>query len=355
MRSKILAPFALVALAFVGSALAQSYPSQPVFYKTSVGLYGPNSTQLETIYGGDLPRGSLSIISDPMQTDGILNFFQFGADSGTDLYSQYTLMDASNCGYFSIANFIGQSFELHGTPDGGQNCDDEHGYDVVWRLGGSDFGTLDFVNVDLQARDENGGLTMRSWLMGEDQYMWFVADYNANSAAESRFSFQDGDGLIDAPTGTLRIQGGATGEGTPGIQFGAAEIDFDDASLIDAADDNLSIGNDLSVVGDVNITGNVTAANLATVYGGCVDAAATAENVPTGWSASNGSAGNYTVTAPPITAADFAVTVTQQNQVDSGHFIYATTGTGSFAVAIRDVDNVAENEAFCFTVIGIVN
>jgi hypothetical protein len=128
---------------------------------------------------------------------------------------------------------------------------------------------------------------------------------------------------------------------------GADRIYFFDQSSGFAA--FLTVGSGLDLTG----TTLTATAGAVEVFGGHVPSNGIGETLPSGWSAVRNSAGSYTVTHSLglANAVDLAVSVTQVDQLDFGHFIWITQAVNSFSVFFRDVDNTAEDEAFNFVAV----
>ncbi len=128
---------------------------------------------------------------------------------------------------------------------------------------------------------------------------------------------------------------------------GADRIYFFDQSSGFA--DFLTVGSGLDLTG----TTLTATAGAVEVFGGHVPSNGIGETLPSGWSAVRNSAGSYTVTHSLglANAVDLAVSVTQVDQLDFGHFIWITQAVNSFSVFFRDVDNTAEDEAFNFVAV----
>lgn len=132
-------------------------------------------------------------------------------------------------------------------------------------------------------------------------------------------------------------------------------LDLQDATITDSTDGNVTVGDDLAVVGDLNVTGTITGGGFAPAYGGHVDSAATAEDVPSGWSASLATS-TYTVThsLDLSSATDLAISCTPVN-VANHQCNIRTIGTDSFTVQIVQDDGENVSSAWFFTAVTVVN
>jgi hypothetical protein len=137
-----------------------------------------------------------------------------------------------------------------------------------------------------------------------------------------------------------------------GLGTFAAGIDMADGTITDSADDNVTVDDNLTVTGDLIVVGGFQGG----AFGGYVDAAGTAENVPTTWSAESTGTGTYTVTHSRSLSAgtDMAVTCVAITSGGQANCAIASAGTDSFNVETVVSDSPA-NAAFFFTAVDIVN
>jgi hypothetical protein len=175
----------------------------------------------------------------------------------------------------------------------------------------------------------------------------------ASNAPSIRFS-GDTDSGISLPGGTdVGISfGGATRVAVNATRT-LSNVDLEVGSSFDVA---AASGN--TTVNDLTVNGTCSGcAGAGTSYGGFVDAAATAENVPTGWSAANTGTGLYTVThnLGLSSATDLAISFGIIRAIADDTFINVITpGVNSFTIGINDSGSGAVDSDFFFTAV-IVN
>jgi hypothetical protein len=237
-----------------------------------------------------------------------------------------------------------------------------------------DFDVFDTLTVANQVRTSAGtaGTPTHSFTSDTNSGLYRIGEDNIGittggtlrlNVSSSQAMFNDGTAAAPAWSWTTDNDGGmyryANNEvgfaagGAVRLRLAASVVDVIGQSLDDSTDDNVNVAASMTVVGNLAVTGSISGG----VFGGCVDSAASAENVPTGWSASRPATGQFTVThgLALASADDIAFTVTQRDQADAGHFFWTVLGVNSFDVFLRDIDNAAENEGFCFTGVQVAN
>lgn len=331
-----------------GVAYAQSYPSQPTFLKWGLGI-GPNTTEVQTQWGGTTPLG-FGVIAQ--QTDGtggeiLMLARETGVDPQTDRFSLGVGLNGS-LGEFFIGSEAGLALELFPAADGLSNNlalgDAATGSTIELRANSIRRSALPAYYLD----EDDAAANERRTLAYQQGGQFFVASETDAGGAGSTFIAANRNGtawdsVVFSSTGLIGLngtqtQGPAGSAGTPSYSF---LVDTDTGFYrVGANQVGIAVGG--SNVFTCDSTG-CTGAGVSPVYGGWTDNAATAEHVPAGWSVSlTGSTFTWTHNLGLPTADDLAVTVTPQvgsseacrvNAINTNSFdvICYTTSTGSAA------------------------